>query len=184
MAVFGLLSFPAAIWAFAHFMPLMTDLFVLWRAEAYAPAVLEVEWARLDDGHPQAVGRVNGRRETLSLVGWLPRRPTSLNDLQDLMKDVERMDVLYDPAASRTSFEGASVRVVPEVDDLRADRRQRVARTLAFGYGPGVGLILLALVFARLLGRPVGCWIMPGAFFLGVQVLFAVFMIVVDRFLQ
>lgn len=180
VALLGLVSFPAVLWAFFHLMPLMTDLIVLRRAGSYVPAVFEVEWARMGDGHPQAVGTIDGHREVLSLKGLLPRSPRDINDLQDLVAKIERLPVLYDPHATRTRFEGVGVRVLPATADLRAQRLQSLGRGLALGYGPACGLIGLAFLVSRLDGRGVGCWLAPSLFFLGIQPVFAAFMLVVE----
>jgi hypothetical protein len=181
VAVLGIASFPAVLWAFFHLLPLVADLFVLRRAHAYSPAVFELEWARLDDRTPVAVGTVAGRRELMSLGDVLPRRPAGLNDLQDLMAGRERLDVLYDAGGTATGFEGRRLRVLPAVKDLRADRLRRVGRTLLTGYGPALGLVGLALVLSRLDGsKRLGCWLFPSLFFLGVQPVFALFVIATE----
>ena len=92
VALLGVASFPAVVFAFFHLLPLMADLFVLRRVEAYVPAVFQMEWARFDDATPVAVGTIAGRREIMSLADVLPRRATSLNDLQDLMAGKDRIE--------------------------------------------------------------------------------------------
>ena len=112
----------------------------------------------------------------------LPRRPLGLNDLQDLMADKERIEVLYDPSGTQTSFEGTRVRVLPATPDLRADRLRRVVRKVAIGYGPAVVLVGLGLIISRLRAKRMGCWLGPSLFFLCVQPLFALFVIVTELF--
>jgi hypothetical protein len=181
-AILGVASFPAVLWAFSHLLPLMSDVFVLRRATAYAPAVFEVEWARLEKGRrPVAVGLIAGRREVMSLAEILPRSPTGLNDLQDMMASKERIDVLYDAGGSATSFEGRRLRVLPATADLRAERRRRVERALLVGYGPAVLLVGLALLVSWVGDTRMGCWLFPSAFFLGIQPLFALFVIVMEH---
>lgn len=183
VALLGVASFPAVIFAFFHLLPLMADLFVLRRAEAYVPAVFEVEWARFDDAAPVAVGTIAGRRELMSLTDVLPRRASTLNDLQDLMAGKDRIDVLYDAGGTATGFEDRRVRVLPATPDLRADRLRRVVRTLATGYGPAVLLVGLGLLISRLGARRMRLWLFPSLFFLGIQPLFALFVIGVELFL-
>jgi len=180
--VLGLLSLPAVVWAFFHFLPLVTEGFVLWRAGSYRPAVFELEWARLEDGRPEAVGTVGGRREVFSLARSLPRRPAGLNDLQDLTAGLGRIDVLYDPGATRTSFEGVGVRVLPFSPDLAGETFGRIERLFGRGYGPALGLILLTVAAARLGGRSPWGWLYPSLFFLGAQVPFAAFVVLTELF--
>ena len=180
VALLGVASFPAVVFAFFHLLPLMADLFVLRRVEAYVPAVFQMEWARFDDATPVAVGTIAGRREIMSLADVLPRRATSLNDLQDLMAGKDRIDVFYDAGGTATGFEGRRIRVLPATADFRADRRRRVARTLLTGYGPAVLLVVLGLVVSRLGARRMGCWMLPSVFFLGVQPVFALFILATE----
>jgi hypothetical protein len=180
VAILGLASFPAVIWAFFHLLPLMADIFVLRRATAYVPAVFEVEWARLEKSRPVAVGLIAGRREVISLTEILPRTPSGLNDLQDLMAKTERIDVLYDAQGTGTSFEGQRLRVLPATPDLGAERLRRVERSLLIGYGPAVLLVGLGLLVAWLSGERMGCWLFPSAFFLGIQPFFALFVIAME----
>jgi hypothetical protein len=182
VALLGVASLPAVFWAFFHLLPLMSDVFVLRRAGAYVPAVFEVEWARFDEEAPMAVGTIAGRREVMSVAELLPRRATGLNDLQDLMAGQGRIDVLYDAHGTATSFEGQRLRLLPATPDLRADRLRRVVRTLVTGYGPAVLLVGLGLLVSRLGAGRMGCWLFPSLFFLGIQPLFALFVIVVELF--
>jgi hypothetical protein len=165
--LFALSSFPAVIWAFFHLLPLLADVFVLRRAAAYAPAVFEVEWARFDGESPVAVGTIDGHREKMALQEVLSRSPTGLNDLQDMMAKTRRITVLYDPAGTRTSFEGRLLRVLPETPDLPADRWRRVGRALLLGFSPAVLLVAIGLVLARFAGGKLGCWFFPSLLFLG-----------------
>lgn len=181
VAVLGIASFPAVIWAFFNLLPLMADVFVLRRAGAYVPAVFEVEWARLEKRQrPVAVGLIAGHREVMSLAEILPRSPTGLNDLQDLMANKERIDVLYDARGSGTSFEGRRLRVLPATPDLRAERLRRVERALLLGYGPAVLLVGLGLLVSWVSKQRMGCWFFPSVFFLGIQPLFALFVIAME----
>jgi hypothetical protein len=116
----------------------------------------------------------------MSLADVLPRRATSLNDLQDLMAERERIDVLYDPQGTATSFEGKRLRVLPATPDLRADRWRRVVRTLLIGYGPAVALLGLGLLVSWVAATRLGCWLFPSLFFLGVQPVFALFVIATE----
>jgi hypothetical protein len=160
----------------------MTEVLVLRRASAYVPAVFEVEWATLDEDHPIAIGNIAGKREVLSLRDVLPRQATGLNDLQDLMASTERIDVQYDASGTRTSFEGARLRVVPATPDLRADRWRRVQRTLLVGYGPALLLLGAGLILTWIGGKRLGCWLGPALFFFAVQPLFVLFILVVERY--
>jgi hypothetical protein len=180
VALLGLASFPAVIWAFFHLLPLVADVFVLRRAAAYVPAVFEVEWARFDEVTPVAVGTINGRRETMSLNDVLPRRPTGLNDLQDLMADKARMDVLYDAQGTRTAFEGRRLRVLPRTPDLPEESSRRVVRTALVGYGPALLLLGLGFLISRLWARRMGMWLYPAFFFLAIQPLFVLFLVVLE----
>jgi hypothetical protein len=180
VVVLGVGSLPAVFWAFFNFLPLISDLFVLRRASAYVPAVFEVEWARLDDGTPMAVGTIAGRREVMSLGDVLPRRPTGLNDLQDLMVGKERMDVLYDAGGTATGFEGRRIRVLAATEDLRSHLQRRLTRTLLVGYGPALLLVGLGVLVSRLAARSMGCWLAPSLFFLAAQPIFAVFVIATE----
>ena len=182
VAGLGIASLPAVLFAFFHLLPLVADVFVLRRAASYAPAVFEVEWVRFDDDASVAVGTIGGKRELLSLQDVLPRRATGLNDLQDLMASTRRLDVLYDRGGTATGFEGRRIRVLPAALDLRADRWRRITRTLLLGYGPAVLLIGLGLVVAWVNGEKLGCFFMPSLFFLGVQPLFALFIVAVEVF--
>jgi hypothetical protein len=181
-ALLGVSSLLAAIWAFFQLMPLVTDVLVLRRASAYIPAVFEVEWATFDEDHPIAIGTIGRKRETLSLRDVLPRKAASLDDLQDLMASTERIDVLYDDRGTKTSFEGARLRVLPATPDLRADRWRRVQRTLLVGYGPAILLLGAGLILTWVGGKRLGCWFGPALFFFAVQPLFALFILVVERY--
>jgi hypothetical protein len=177
VALLGVASFGAAIWSWFNTAPLITDVLVLRRAAAYAPAVLEVEWARFEGRDPEAVGLVAGRREVLVLADVLPRRPTGLNDLQDLMAKTERIEVLYDPTATHAKFESVRLRVLPAVPNLRADRLRRVVRTLAIGYGPVLALGGLGFVVSRRGAKGMGRWFGPTLFLLVVAPLCALLLI-------
>jgi len=182
-ALLGLAAFPAVIVAFFSLLPLISDVFVLLRADRYVPATFELEWPRLDEeSGPEAVGTVGGKREILSLGPFLPRRPTSLNDLQDLVADKERFDVLYDAGGTKTGFQGRRLRAVPlpESGSLRQEQTRRVTSTLLFRFGPALLLTLFGLAAARFGGGGVGCWMYPAAFFLACLPLFALFVIVVE----
>ena len=181
-ALLGVSSLLAVIWAFFHLMPLLTDVLVLRRAAAYVPAVFEVEWATFDEDHPIAIGTIAGKREALSLRDVLPRRATSLNDLQDLMAATEQVRVLYDAGGTKTTFEGARLRVLSATPDLRADRWRRVQRTLLVGYGPAILLLGAGLILTWVGGKRLGCWFGPALFFFAVQPLFALFIVVVERY--
>jgi hypothetical protein len=181
-AFLGVSSLVAVMWAFFHLLPLLSDVLVLRRASAYVPAVFEVEWATFDEDHPIAIGNVGGKRETLLLRDVLPRRATSLNELLDLMATTERLDVHYDAGGTKTSFEGARLRVVPATPDLRADRWRRVQRTLLLGYGPAILLLGAGLVLTWIGGKRLGCWFGPSLFFLVVQPLFVAFILFAERY--
>jgi hypothetical protein len=184
-ALLGFVSLPAVMVAFFHLLPLISDLFVLRRAGHYVPATFELEWARTEeDMGPEAVGTVGGKREVLSLTPFLPRRPTSLNDLQDLVADLERIDVFYDAGGSGTSFQGRRQRLVPvpEGGDLRQAMTRRVLRTLILYFCPAVLLTGLGLLIARLGRGTLGCWMFPSAFFLACLPLFALFVVAVEAF--
>lgn len=180
LAFLAAASFGAAIWSWLNTASLITDLLVLRRASAYVPAVLEVEWARFEGWDPEAVGLIGGHREIVVLEGVLPRRPTGLNDLQDLMAGQGRIEVLYDPAATHAKFESARLRVLPAVPDLRADRLRRVVRTLAVGYGPPLVLCGLAFIVSRRGARGMGLWFVPTLFLLVVAPLFALCLILME----
>lgn len=168
------------IWAFFHLLPLVADVFVLRRAGAYRPAVFEVEWARFDEDHPVAVGTIGGRREVMSLAEILPRRPTGLNDLQDLMADKTRLEVLYDAHGTATAFEGRRLRVLPATPDLHAERLRRVVRSALTGYGPAVALVGLGFLISRLWARRMGMWLYPAFFFLAIQPVFVLFLLALE----
>lgn len=183
VALLGVSSFPAVVSAFFHLLPLMADVFVLRRADAYVPAVFEVEWARFEDATPVAVGTIDGRRELMALTEVLPRRPTGLNDLQDMMAKTTRIDVAFDRGGTKTSFEGRLVRVLPATPDLRADRWRRIERTLLLGFVPAILLVVIGLALARIAGGGLGCWFGPSLFFLATLPLFAAFIFAAERFL-
>jgi len=169
-AVAGLLSLPAALWAFLHFFRAFTDGAVVMRASQYQPAVFELEWTYLDDGAPVAVGTIGGRRELMSVRSLLPRPAASHNELEDLMADTERIDVLYDPDGSRTSFEGSRLRVLPYVEDLRGVHLARLWRTFETGYAPLAVLLAVCFGVARIDPSARTHWAIPGLFFAGFQV--------------
>jgi len=181
-AIAGLLSLPAALWAFLHFFRAFTDVAVVLRASQYQPAVLQLEWTYLDDGVPVAVGTVDGRRELMSVRPLLPRAPASHNDLEDLMADTDRIDVLYDPGGSRTSFEGRRLRVLPRVEDLRAAHLARLWKTLETGYAPLVALLAICFGVARIVPGARTHWATAGLFFAGFQVVGLAFVLVVEAF--
>jgi hypothetical protein len=182
VALLGLASFPAVIFAFFHLFPLMTDALVYWRADRYVPATFEMEWARLDEGRAEAVGTVGGRREQISLGELLPRPAKDMNDLQDLVAGQERYDVFYDKEGSQTSFEGRRLRLVPapKTGDFKTDRWDRLERTALVGYTPALLLTGLGLLVAWLRGGGVGCWMVPSVFFLACQPVVVVFILVVE----
>ena len=171
----------ATVAGFFGFLRLVSDVYVLVRAPRYQRAVLEVEWTRLFD-YPEAVGTIAGKRERLPLAGLLPRPPRDLNDLQDMTSGMRRIDVLYDPQATRTRFEGATVRVLRFTPDLRGQQLQRVERGLALGNGAALALLLAALVLGRAAGQPAGCWAAPAVAMLGFQVLCVAFMVAIEVF--
>ncbi len=183
VALLGVLSFPAVVSAFFHLLPLMADVFILRRADAYVPAVFEVEWARFEEATPVAVGTIGGRREVMALTEVLPHRPTGLNDLQDMTAKIARIEVAYDRGGTKTSFEGRLVRVLPATPDLRADRWRRIQRTLLLGFAPAILLVVIGLGLARIAGGGLGCWFGPSVFFLATLPFFAAFVFAAERFL-
>jgi hypothetical protein len=169
-AIAGLLSLPAALWAFLHFFRAFTDGVVVLRASQYQPAVFELEWTYLDGGVPVAVGTIDGQRELMSVRSLLPRPARSHNELEDLMAHTEHIDVLYDPSGSRTSFEGRRLRVLPYVGDLRGTHLARLWKTFEGGYAPLVVLLAICFGVARVDPKARTYWATPGLFFAGFQV--------------
>jgi len=179
-AVAGLLSLPAALWAFLHFFRLYTDGVVLLRASQYRRAVLELEWTCLDDGSPVAVGTIDGKRERMSVRPLLPRSAAGHNDLEDLMAGTRRIDVLYDPAGTHTSFEGRRLRVLPYVEDLRSARLSAMRSTLETGYAPLAVALAVCFGVAWLDPKAKTSWATPGLFFAAFQVVGLAFVLVME----
>lgn len=184
-AILGIASLPAVLYSFLTMLPLMADAFVYTHIDRFSPATFEVEWERFDDETPpQAVGNVGGRREVMSIAGLIPHSPRDLNDLQDMMKGKERIDVYYDPTGSRTSFQGSHVRVVPAPPDgdLRTHIRGRMTKSLLKGYLPAIVLTLLGVLVARSSKSALGCWVYPSVFFLCCQPFFMAVILIFEYF--
>jgi hypothetical protein len=137
----GILAGIAAFGSCGYLMMQMHVLAEAWASGTYRPAEFTVEWAVLDEeGGYYAVGTVDGKRERLGLHGVVPR-PARQEDLDKAIPGGQPIRVGYAPTASVTTFNGASLRLVPWQDGLPWTLREKALGVLMRAYAP---LLLLA----------------------------------------
>jgi hypothetical protein len=176
----GILAGFAAFVSFGVLGMKMQDLATGWAAGSYKPADFTVEWAVLDDemGY-YAVGTVDGRRERLPLRDVVPR-PARQEDLDKAVPGGQSLRVGYAPAATATTFNGASLRIVPWQDDLTRVLRERALVVLVWAYGPLLLLAVLSVAASLAIRKP---WAPPLAmafFFLLFEVMAFALIVGVD----
>jgi hypothetical protein len=176
----GILAGFAAFVSFGVLAMKMQDLATAWGAGSYKPADFTVEWAVLDDDAGYyAVGTVDGRRERLPLHDVLPR-PARQEDLDKALPGGQSVRVGYAPAATATTFNGASLRLVPWRDGLPRVLRERALTVLVWAFGPVVLLSVLSVAASVAIQKP---WAPPLAmafFFLLFEALAVVLIVAVE----
>lgn len=137
----GILAGIAAFGSCGYLMMQMQVLGAAWVSGAYRPADFTVEWAVLDEeaGY-YAVGTIDGQRERLGLNDVVPR-PARQEDLDKAVPGGQPIRVGYAPTASVSTFNGASIRLIPWQDGLPRTLREKALGVLVRAYAP---LLLLA----------------------------------------
>lgn len=144
-------------WALASSVDAAGSLLVILRRAGYRRADFTV--ARLSERrsrvrgdqpyHWELQGAVDGARERLSdpaLIGKRHQRRGQGREVARRFPPGAVIEVLYNPDATGTLFQGRALRVIPYVEDVLADQSARVGRWLIFGLSP---LLMVWFALAR-----------------------------------
>jgi hypothetical protein len=153
----GLLSTFAVLWSFLWFVPLMGVAHTALNRRGYRPATFVVDRVVYRAGSPTsegidldtfwAEGTVEGKKEKLSLQGFMKETPTSQVQLEALVKPGQSFSVLYNPDATEVMVQTQYLRVIRNDPDFEHAQPRRLATLALLTYGPLLFFLLLAIPF-------------------------------------
>jgi hypothetical protein len=153
----GFLSTLAVFWSFVWCVPLMGMAHTTLNRRGYRPATFVVDRVVYQAASPTsegmdldrfwAEGTVEGVQEKLSLQGFVPKTPTSQEQLEALVKPGQSFSVLYNPDATQVMVQTEYLRVIRHDPDFEHAQPRRLAAWALLAYGPLLFFLLLAIPF-------------------------------------